>query len=229
MLKRREVTPTLLFQCWGFMIGSLFFAAGSFQPIASQIGTNSANLLFFIGSWGFTSAAFVQLQLSGPSLNERNGLGAIWLAAATQFVGTILFNVSTGSALSAETYAAERHLVWAPDAQGSVLFLISGAFALLALDRIGTLWGPVNRDWLSNWINMAGCVAFGVSAVAAIVTPGGGVENASLAGSATFVGAVCFFLASALSLPDAYRPSDDAIPVSEEPNPDHSSRTGEST
>lgn len=185
------------------MIGSTFFAVGSFGPIASQIGSSAANVLFFIGSWGFTTAAFIQLQLSGASRNERGALRAIWLAAATQFVGTILFNVSTGSAIYAESVISQKELVWAPDAQGSVLFLISGAFALLALARVDRFWGPIDRDWLSNWVNMAGCVAFGVSAVAAVVTSSGGVENASLAAWTTCVGAVCFFVSSALVLPDA--------------------------
>ncbi len=203
MLRRIEITPTLKFQCLGFMIGSTFFALGSFGPIAAQIGSTASNVLFFIGSWGFTTAAIVQLQLSGPSRNERGALRAVWLAAATQFVGTILFNVSTGSAIYAESINAQKDLVWAPDAQGSVLFLVSGAFALLALARVGRLWGPLDRDWQSNWVNMAGCVAFGVSAVAAVVTSSGGVENASLAAWTTCVGAVCFFVASALVLPEA--------------------------
>lgn len=203
MLKRFEITPTLKFQCLGFMIGSAFFAAGSFGPLAAQIGSTAANVLFFIGSWGFTSAAFVQLQLSGPARNERGALRALWLAAATQFLGTILFNVSTGSAIYAESVTAQQDLVWAPDVQGSVLFLVSGAFALLALARIGRLRGPADRDWLSNWVNMAGCVAFGVSAAAAVVTSSGGVANASLAAWTTCVGAVCFFVASALVLPGA--------------------------
>lgn len=203
MLKRIEITPTLKFQCLGFMIGATFFAVGSFGPIAAEIGSTAANVLFFIGSWGFTSAALVQLLRSGSSRNERGALRAVWLAAATQFVGTILFNVSTGSAIYAESVAVEQDLVWAPDAQGSVLFLVSGTFALLALARVDRLWGPVDRDWFSNWINMVGCIAFGVSAVAAVVTSSGGVENASLAAWTTCVGAVCFFAASALVLPDA--------------------------
>lgn len=203
MLKKIEITPSLRLQCLGFMIGSSFFAVGSFGPISAAIGSTASNVLFFIGSWGFTSAAFIQLQLSGPSRNERNALRAIWLAAATQFVGTILFNVSTGSAIYAQSVTMQEDLVWAPDAQGSVLFLVSGAFALLALGRVGRFWGPVDRDWLSNWVNMAGCVAFGVSAVGAVVTSSGGVENASLAAWTTFIGAVCFFVASALVLPEA--------------------------
>lgn len=203
MRRRIEITPSLKLQCLGFMIGSMFFAVGSFGPVSAAIGSTASNVLFFIGSWGFTTAAFIQLQLSGPSRNERGALRALWLAAATQFVGTILFNVSTGSAIYAQSVTAQEGLVWAPDAQGSVLFLVSGAFALLALGRVGRLWGPFDRDWLSNWVNMAGCVAFGVSAVAAVVTSSGGVENASLAAWTTCVGAICFFLASALVLPEA--------------------------
>ncbi|MCO5316619.1 MAG: hypothetical protein M9938_10750 [Solirubrobacterales bacterium] len=225
-MKRLEITPTLKTQCWGFMIGSLLFAAGSFEPIAAQIGTKAANVLFFIGSWGFTTAAFVQLHLSGPSRNEHQVLRAIWLAAATQFVGTILFNISTGSAINATTQLAEEQMVWKPDAEGSVFFLISGVFSLLALSQDGKLWGPANRDWLSAWVNMAGCIAFGISAFAAVITPGGGVENATLAGWATFAGAGCFFLASALSLPEAYRPSGDAVPDPEEDGLDNSGRVG---
>jgi len=203
MLKRLEITPSLKLQCLGFMIGSMFFAVGSFGPISAAIGSTASNVLFFIGSWGFTSAAFVQLQLSGPSRNERGALRALWLAASTQFVGTLLFNLSTGSAIYAESVTAQEDLVWAPDAQGSVLFLLSGGFALLALARVGRLWRPLDRDWLSNWVNMAGCVAFGVSAVAAVVTSSGGVENASLAAWTTCIGAVCFFIASAVVLPEA--------------------------
>ncbi len=215
MLKRIEITPTLKLQCLGFMIGSTFFALGSFGPVSAQIGSTASNVLFFIGSWGFTTAAFVQLLLSGASRNDRGALRAVWLAAATQFVGTILFNVSTGSAIYAESVTAQKDLVWAPDAQGSVLFLVSGAFALLALARVNRLWRPMDRDWLSNWVNMAGCVAFGVSAIAAVVTSSGGVENASLAAWTTCVGAVCFFAASALVLPDAGRTVTSASSIEE--------------
>lgn len=212
MLKRIEITPTLKFQCLGFMVGSTFFALGSFGPLAAQIGSTACNVLFFIGSWGFTSAGFVQLELSGASRSERGIYRAIWLAAATQFIGTILFNVSTGSAIYAHSTVTEGDLVWAPDAQGSVLFLVSGGFALLGLARVDRLWGPFDRDWFSNWINMAGCVAFGVSAVGAIVTSAGGVESASLAAWMTFIGAICFFVASALTLPDAGAPRSVADP-----------------
>ena len=203
------IQPTLKLQCLGFMIGSSFFAVGSSPWLSERMSSETDNLLFFIGAWFFTSAAFVQLVLSGSVRNERGALRAVWLAAATQFFGTLLFNVSTGAALRVETVLAQKHLVWAPDAEGSVAFLISAGFALLVLVRSESLWGPRNDEWLSTWVNMLGCLAFGVSAIGAAVLPGGGIQNATLANWGTFIGALCFFGASAVMLPQALREKPD--------------------
>lgn len=202
-MKVAAVAPTLKLQCVGFMIGSSLFAVGSMPGLSDAMGSKACNVCFFVGSWFFTAAAFVQLQLSGSPRNERNALRALWLAASTQFLGTILFNVSTGSALKAQTFIAETNFVWAPDAEGSVAFLISAGFALLVLVRANALWGPRNATWVSTWVNMLGCVAFGVSAVGAIVLPNGGLRDAAVADWGTLVGAVCFFAASAVVLPQA--------------------------
>lgn len=214
MLRQLEIKPTLLWQCLGFMVGSTFFAVGSAPVVSGWIGSTGCNILFFIGSWGFTTAAFIQLQLSGPQRGPRGGLTALWLAAATQFVGTLLFNVSTGSAIHPDSVTAMKDLVWAPNAEGSILFLVSGSLLMLVLARRPGLRGPADRDWFSTWINMLGCVAFGVSAVAAVVLPTGQAADQTLAGWGTFVGAICFFLASAVMLPDAGKPSEGDVPVS---------------
>lgn len=213
-MKSIAIKPTLLLQCVGFMIGSALFAVGSAPGLSDALGSRACNTSFFIGAWFFTAAAFVQLQLSGPSRNERNALRALWLAAATQFLGTLLFNVSTGAALDVNTVAAEQHLVWAPDAQGSVAFLISGGFALLALVRANVLWGPRDAGWASTWINMLGCVAFGLSAIGAIVLPDGSLRDSALANWGTFIGAICFFAASAVLLPQARAAASDPEPQS---------------
>ncbi len=202
------IEPTLKLQCWGFMVGSSFFALGSSPWLSEQMSSETDNLLFFIGSWFFTSAALVQLVLSGSVRNERGALRALWLTAATQFFGTLLFNISTGSALRADTVIAEKQFVWAPDAEGSVAFLISACFALLVLVRSDSLWGPPNTEWFSSWVNMLGCIAFGVSAVGSAVLPGGGLQDATLANWGTFIGALCFFVASMVVLPEAYREGD---------------------
>lgn len=207
MSSRKNVTlePKLLTQCIGFMIGSLFFALGSTPGLSEIMGANTCNWLFFIGSWFFTAAGFIQLLLSGHMRNEREKLRAMWLAAATQFAGTILFNISTGSAIDAQTVQQEMQLVWNPNAAGSALFLVSGGFALLVLVRSNTFWGPISKDWFSSWVNMLGCIAFGISAFGSLVLPNGAVKDAFLANWGTFIGAICFFVASAVILPEAIR------------------------
>ncbi|MEP9391947.1 hypothetical protein ABLE92_17835 [Gordonia sp. VNQ95] len=93
-----------------------------------------------------------------------------WLAASTQSFGTVLFNVSTSAALTVGTVQAEKHHVWRPDFAGSVAFLISGVLVVIAYTRAETLWNPRDVDWWATQINMLGCIAFMVSAVAAYVT-----------------------------------------------------------
>lgn len=197
------IHPTLRIQCWGFVIGSLLFALGSAPWISVAIGTAAANTSFFVGSWFFTGAAFVQLMLSGAATTTDHGTPAIraeWLSAAIQLLGTLLFNISTGAALHAHTIKSETHLVWNPNAEGSVAFLLSSALAVLMLLRANQIWEPRSKDWQSVWLNMLGSIAFGVSAVGAFITRNGTVMDDVLATGGTFVGALCFLAASALFL-----------------------------
>ena len=99
---------TLSRQCWLFAIGSTLFAIATMPGLPAVAGAGLANLLCFIGSWFFTTAE--------PAM--RIG----WFSAATQFAGTILFNISTGASLYAHAVAPERRLVWAPDAVGRAHF-----------------------------------------------------------------------------------------------------------
>ena len=198
--------PTVTKQCWGFMIGSAFFALATTPGLTETLGTSGANLLCFIGAWFFTAAGFIQLFLSGAvsvPVDYAPGrmVRAEWLAAATQSFGTILFNVSTTSALYARSVDAQDHWVWNPDAGGSVLFLVSGVFVLVAYARAARAWDPGNRNWWSGVINFIGCVAFGLSAVGAFVLPDGSAVNAALAGWGTFIGALGFLFASLIVLP----------------------------
>ncbi|WP_024795952.1 hypothetical protein [Tomitella biformata] len=195
--------PTLRGQSWGFCIGSFLFALGAVPGFASWAGSTGTNTVFFIGSWFFTGAALVQLILAGPmtvDVRGRRMLRADWLTASTQFFGTLLFNVSTGAAIHAHVVSTERHYVWVPDSTGSVAFLISGTVAIVGLYRIGKLNKPRSRDWISTMFNFVGCVAFGASAVGAYVSESGATADALLANTGTFIGALCFFAASALYL-----------------------------
>ncbi|GAS95123.1 uncharacterized protein RMCC_2089 [Mycolicibacterium canariasense] len=180
---------TLRRQCWLFVVGSAFFATATVPGFSALAGSGAANALCFVGSWFFTTAAWMQLRLSDD--------GVPWWSSAVQFVGTVLFNVSTGAAVWAHSVLGERRYVWAPDATGSTAFLISGVLGVVVVGW----WAPKSVDWQAEWINLVGCVAFGVSALAAFVTRAGATVDAPLANLGTFVGALCFLVAALLILP----------------------------
>ena len=100
--------PTLHMQSWTFIIGASLFALGSAPGLGTWLGTMGANTAFFVGAWLFTAAGFIQLLLSAPRIGPRGGVRAVWLAAAAQSFGTVLFNVSTGAALHTRQLSAER-------------------------------------------------------------------------------------------------------------------------
>jgi hypothetical protein len=171
------------------------FAIATIPGLSATAGAGLTNLLCFVGSWFFTVAGWMQLVLSAPRL----GIG--WFSAATQFVGTILFNISTGSSLWAHAVKPERRLVWAPDALGSIAFLVSGALGVVAVTALVGVFELKSRDWQAEWTNLIGCVAFGVSALGAWVTKSGVTEDALLANAGTFVGALCFLVAAVIVMP----------------------------
>lgn len=201
------LVPTATKQSWYFMIGASLFAIGSAVTIWNLGSPDITNWLCFIGAWFFTIAGLFQTVLSGDvtvAVEYPPGkmFRAEWLAASTQSVGTVLFNVSTTAALTARSISAEKHYVWNPDAGGSVAFLISAMFVYAAYKGARhTLWEPKQSGWWAAHINMLGCIAFAFSAVGAFVLNDGSPESAVVANWGTFIGAICFFLASAIVLP----------------------------
>lgn len=194
-------------EAWGFAIGSVFFAVGAVPWYADAVGPVVTNLTFFLGAIFFTLAALIQLLLSGRTPPRRAAARADradWWAAAVQFAGTLLFNLSTTAALI--TVVNENARVgsgWRPDAWGSICFLVASALAVVATtDREG-LWDPQARSWRCTWLNMAGSVFFAASAVGAYVIPST-ADFVSLlwANLGTFLGAVCFLTAALLSRRD---------------------------
>lgn len=197
------IHPTLRMQSWGFVIGSALFTLGSAPFLSVYFGAALANSFFFAGSWFFTCAAFIQLVLSQPATTTDSGrpaIRAVWLSAAVQLLGTILFNVSTGAALRALTVRGEMHLVWNPNAEGSIAFLVSSGLAVLILLRERTYWAPRSKEWQSVWLNTLGSTAFGVSAIGSFVLKDGNTLDPNMANIGTFVGAMFFLMASAVFL-----------------------------
>lgn len=198
-----------------FAAGSLLFALGSVAAYATAVGYRWDNVTFFAGSLFFTAASFLtyrEMVDAIPSAQNRSGRrffvyqpGQIdWWATGIQLIGTVFFNLSTGAAtigdLSAQ--AAHRH-VWRPDALGSVCFLVSSALAWYEVCHGWAAWRPKSWGWWITLANLAGSLAFGVSAVAAYVDPASGqLRNSERARLGTLVGAVCFFLGAVLLLPE---------------------------
>ena len=196
----------------GFAIGSFFFALGALPGYLDLVGALTDNITFFIGSLFFTTAAFIQLRLTGrwqPGAWKSRADWDDWWAAAIQFIGTLFFNVSTGTALFSYLSAEQaKHHVWRPDVLGSICFLVASALAVGATTHRDRLWDPEARNWWNSWLNMLGSIAFGVSAYAAkVVDASGDVRNVEAVNLGTFVGALCFLVAALLVLPPREAPA----------------------
>ena len=76
------------------------------------------------------------------------------------------------------------------------------ALAIAATTHTDSLWDPDARNWWSTWLNMAGSVAFGISAIAAYVVPDTTDPLSSQwVNLGTFIGAICFMVAALLVKP----------------------------
>jgi hypothetical protein len=196
-----------------FMVGSASFAAGSFPATASLIG-DAAGWVFFVGSIFFTTAAYLQYYEATNQGSHVEGHGRSrrliglqsqsigWWATAIQLIGTVWFNISTFNALRELSTRQEGALVWAPDAFGSICFVVASGLALVEICNKLWCWKPNVITWRIAAINMVGSVAFGISAIGAFVVPETGqLNNATVANSFTFIGAIMFFIAAALLIP----------------------------
>jgi hypothetical protein len=215
-----------------FIVGSACFAVGSVPAYANGVGQVADSVTYFVGSIFFTAASYLQLvQAQTPALTEVGAEGQhtpeparlwhwlphdrAWLAAITQFAGTLFFNRSTLAALThnASVQAQDRH-VWRPDVYGSTLFLVSSALAILAAGAFWS-WRPRSAPWRIAWVNMIGSVLFMVSAVAAFVLPStGDVVALRVDVAGTLFGALCFLIGAALMFPawrQAVHHADEAV------------------
>ena len=121
-----------------------------------------------------------------------------------QLVGTLFFNVTTFRALGTSVdSAAYDRLVWRPDAFGSVCFLVSGCLAYVEVAGGLLRRPPGGVEGQVVAINLFGCVAFAVSAVAGYVQPStGDMIDPAWVNGATALGAVAFLVGAALLLPE---------------------------
>lgn len=202
-----------------FAVGSLCFAGAAIASHWISASRPAIGWTFFIGSLFFTAAGYIQYSEAaggdhGPAAKARRrrwrpasweSRRLDWLASLVQFIGTILFNISTFAALNHDltTHQANTR-VWAPDIFGSIAFLISSELAFAEVCHRWISFRPRTISWWIAAINLLGSIAFGISAIASLTEPDTGeAVSTRIANSGTALGGVCFLIGAVLLIPEA--------------------------
>jgi len=199
-----------------FAIGSVCFALGSMHSYSSWVGVFNDNLTYFIGSIFFTSAGFLQFleTVSAPQKIGRikSKLHFIffqptridWWSTGIQSLGTLFFNISTFAAMIMSISASQAEIfIWSPDLYGSICFLVSSYLIYIEVGHKFLSFQMSSLAWWIVFLNLVGSVAFGVSAAGAfIILPSDQLFDPFMMNMGTFIGAVCFFAAAVLLLPE---------------------------
>ena len=182
-----------------FAVGSACFALGAAPLFVGAVGTEADSVTFFVGSLFFTTAATLQW-LAGRADPARRRIDA-W-AALVQVAGTLFFNLSTFDDGRPAHDRPDRSAGVDADARGSLCFLVSSGLAWVATNHAAWGWRPRDRDWSMAALNLAGSVAFAVSAVASYVVPDTDqARNVALMNLGTFLGGLAFLVGALLLLP----------------------------
>jgi hypothetical protein len=206
-----------------FALGSLCFLVAPLPMFLVRVGAQPVAATFFVGSLFFTAAAALQwLETVNTEYESNEASGGTvrtfawrprsidWWSSGVQLVGTLFFNVTTLRGLTVSTDSPSyNHLVWQPDALGSVCFLVSGYLAYVEVTRQRLSRPPRTVEGAIVTVNLAGCVAFGVSAVTGFVLPATGLPvNVTLTNAMTSLGALGFLVGALLLLPEGVKGAD---------------------
>ncbi len=223
-----------------FIVGSACFAMASFASNwphavpAALADAAAAGKVFFVGSIFFTSAAWLQwLESINGDVADIGRISAIerkkwrwfawrprnagYLSSLIQFIGTLMFNLNTGDALfPGLTWLESDLLIWTPNMVGSVCFLASSYLALIEVSHTFWSWAPRQVDWWIVILNLLGSIAFQASALFSFFPPHPGAGGAAwTANTLTMTGALCFFVASYLMIPELFDAGGDAAAKAE--------------
>jgi hypothetical protein len=199
-----------------FMVGSVCFALGSAPAYAGRVEPATVGITFFVGSIFFTSAAmlvYLEAVNSVRSLEDTPSRVRLlsweparidWWAGLIQVAGTLFFNRSTFQALQTNLTASEANqMIWRPDALGSICFLLASALAWAEAGHGWVSWKPRDISWWIALLNLAGSVAFGISAIASKIVPADDQPRSlAISNLGTFIGAICFLMGAFLLLPE---------------------------
>ena len=202
-----------------FMVGSACFALGSVPAYVGSVGATADGITFFVGSIFFTSAAllvYLEAVNSVRSLENTSTRVRLlsweparidWWASLIQLAGTLFFNRSTFQALQTNLTASEANqMIWRPDVLGSICFLVASALAWAEAGHGWVSWKPRDISWWIALLNLAGSVAFGISAIASKIVPADDQPRSlAISNFGTFIGAICFLVGAFLLLPERTR------------------------
>lgn len=203
-----------------FSIGSICFLIAPLPTFVKLVGAQADGAVFFVGSLFFTGAAALQWLEAinidhGPVTAGRRSLHVFtwephridWWSSGIQLIGTLYFNVTTLQALTVAVSSSSynRH-VWRPDLLGSVCFLVSGCLAYVEVTGGLLRRPPRTLETAIVVVNLLGCVAFMVSAIAAYAVPStGDVLDVTAVNVGTSAGALGFLIGALLLLPEGAR------------------------
>jgi len=208
-----------------FTAGSALFTVGGaaaawprWFPVSLLEGLDG---VFIVGALFFTCGAVLQwLEVINGDVTEAfrgveprpwrwcgwrlRNLG--YLSSTAQLAGTVMFNFNTIDATFSDLSQAEENLVvWIPNMLGCVCFLVASLLAYAEVAQ-GSLFVELRCvSWWIAVVNLAGSVAFQISAVYSFVLPGP-VSSSSvfMASFFTAVGGACFLVGSYLLIPELF-------------------------
>jgi len=202
-----------------FVVGSFCFTAGAIAAQWESSPHAAIGVVFFVGSIFFTSASYLQY---AETVNAERAVGPLgraarwrlaswepgridWLAALIQLAGTVFFNVTTFTGMKTGfTTHQQNARVWAPDAVGSIAFLVSSELAYAEVCHRWVCFKRRSLSWRIVALNLAGSVAFGLSAIASYIEPASGEPvSARITNAGTALGGICFLVGALLLMPEA--------------------------
>ena len=198
----------------GFMLGCLAVQWPLHLP-DQLTRPRAVTWIFITGAIFFTLAAFLQWIQSMKNGLEPDASGALtfrflrtldlgYWACLIQFAGTLFFNLNTLDALLIGLSPIEQDVfIWTPNLAGSLCFLLASQLAAMEYAHGWFRWAPGEISWWIVYINLLGSILFGVSVGGSFVMADGDAAAASMANLTTLAGAVCFFVAAYLLIPEA--------------------------
>ena len=86
---------------------------------------------------------------------------------------------------------------------GSICFLVASGLAWAEAGHGWVSWKPREISWWIALLNLAGSVAFGISAIASKIVPADDQPRSlAISNLGTFIGAICFLVGAFLLLPE---------------------------